>query len=232
MLWIILIVLLVLTFGITAVLSGVGRVAQTTQGLAQRGQALRTPSSVAAATEGQEGADDDSPANTTAPAASTPTNVTGGAQVVTVPTVVSAPTVVTVPATAPALVTPVSTIPIGAPVRSFVEFGEVATAHPVDIWLDNVALTIPPSNVGTTDIIFVDPNRPQQCYARCKNSPFCRFFSYWRETGACNMYQTLQNGETTPENMIRYAYTVPYSQHWTSGYIKKSGAFIPPNLLI
>lgn len=118
--------------------------------------------------------------------------------------------------------------PAGAPVRAFVEFGEVASAHPKDIWLDNVALTIPPSNVGTTDIIFVDAGRPQQCYQKCKTSPFCRFFSYWKETGVCNLHQTLQNGETSPENMIRYAYTVPFSQHWLSGYVRKSGDLVPP----
>jgi len=122
-------------------------------------------------------------------------------------------------------------LPLGAPVRSFVEFGDVAAAHPKDIWLDNVALTIPPSNVGITDIVFVDAGRPQQCYQKCKESPFCRFFSYWQETGSCNMHQTLQNGETTPENMIRYAYTVPFSQHWTSGHVRKSGGLIPPNQL-
>ena len=100
-----------------------------------------------------------------------------------------------------------------------------------DIWLDNVALTIPPSNVGTTDIVFVDAGRPQQCYQKCKASPFCRFFSYWKETGVCNLHQTLQNGETTPENMIRYAYTTPFSQNWVSGYVRKAGSLIPPNQL-
>jgi hypothetical protein len=119
-------------------------------------------------------------------------------------------------------------VTVGAPIKSFVEFGAVAAAHPKDIWLDNVALTIPPSNVGITDIVFVDAGRPQQCYLRCKDSPFCRFFSYWQETGSCNMYQTLQNGETTPENMIKYAYTVPFSQHWTSGYVRKTGSAVPP----
>jgi hypothetical protein len=120
---------------------------------------------------------------------------------------------------------------VGAPINSFVEFGEIASSYPKDVWLDNVALTIPPSNVGTTDIIFVDAFRPQQCYDRCKNSPFCRFFSYWKETGSCNLHQTLQNGETTPENMIRYAYTVPFSQHWVSGYVKKSGNSVPSYVL-
>jgi len=122
-------------------------------------------------------------------------------------------------------------LPVGAPVRAFVEFGEIAAAHPKDIWLDNVALTIPPSNVGTTDIVFVDAGRPQQCYQKCKASPFCRFFSYWKETGVCNLHQTLQNGETTPENMIRYAYTTPFSQNWVSGYVRKAGSLIPPNQL-
>lgn len=115
-------------------------------------------------------------------------------------------------------------------VKSFVEIGEMAADHPRNIWLDNVALTIPPSNVGITDIIFVDANRPQQCFRKCQTSPFCRFFSYWTETGSCNLHQTLQNGETTPENMIKYAYTVPFSQHWVSGYVKKSGTNVPSNL--
>lgn len=117
--------------------------------------------------------------------------------------------------------------PVGSPARSFVELGDMSGGYPEDIWLDNVALTIPPSNVGTTDIIFVDANRPQQCYDKCKTSPFCRFFSYWQETGSCNLHQTLQNGETTPENMLRYAYTVPFSQKWVSGYVRKSGGPVP-----
>jgi len=223
--WIIIcFILLVMTYGLNRTLTGVSEVTQTTQNIINQGQKLTENTQLLG---NRNLPDTVIPRNSTGPSGVDETQVGGDINgTIIVGSVGDQLSDTRTGSGVPALGN--QAFPLGTPIRSFVEFGEVASAHPKDIWLDNVALTIPPSNVGTTDIIFVDAGRPQQCYQKCKTSPFCRFFSYWKETGVCNLHQTLQNGETSPENMIRYAYTVPFSQHWLSGYVRKSGDLVPP----
>lgn len=88
----------------------------------------------------------------------------------------------------------------------------------VDPALKYGVLILPAERFGMMDAVFTEPHKPDMCKKECLKNPWCRFFSYWNQTGFCRMNETLLYGEKTPENMLYYLYT-PQFEHWVTGHI-------------